>query len=193
MAMPRKAPIERECSICGKPFLVGPHGYGYSGWSALRCSTACRNVGRVRKSAGSLVLSPTDAAYMAGLVDGEGSLSIRTRTVGSLVLQLSITNTCREVLEWCRDVTGIGAVVKSSPDATRRRQCWYWSTPCGSAATVLRQIRPYMKIKVEQADIAIELQERLRVPALKADRSWQLEWRARMQALNKRGPRAEPD
>jgi hypothetical protein len=63
----------------------------------------------------------------------------------------------------------------------------YWHCNADAAYSVLQQIRPFLKIKGEQADLAIETQERLRVPGLKADRSWQNEYRLRMKELNRRG------
>jgi hypothetical protein len=56
------------------------------------------------------------------------------------------------------------------------------------AESVLRQALPYFVTKRPQAELAISFQERLRDPALKADRSWQLEALARMKRLNRRGP-----
>lgn len=58
-----------------------------------------------------------------------------------------------------------------------------------AAESILQQVRPYLRIKHEQADICLDAQERLRNPALKADRSWQYEYRDRVRALNQRGPR----
>jgi hypothetical protein len=46
-------------------------------------------------------------------------------------------------------------------------------------------------VKKQQATLALDFMERIRVPAMKADRTWQLEYRERMKALNKRGPTVE--
>lgn len=53
---------------------------------------------------------------------------------------------------------------------------------------MLRQLQPYMFTKRAQCDLAITFQERLRTPALKADRTWQREALEEMRTLNRRGP-----
>lgn len=66
-------------------------------------------------------------------------------------------------------------------------EAYFWHCNSDAALSVITQIRPYLVIKTVQADLAIDTQKRLRVPALKADRTWQQEHRLQMKELNRRG------
>jgi hypothetical protein len=106
-------------------------------------------------------------------------------------MRVMIANTNQPLLAKIQKVAGIGAiVVKKSTDARWKDSAW-WTCNAEAAEHVLKQIRPYMWMKTEQADLALETQERLRDPKLKADRAWQAEYVARMKAMNARGPSKE--
>jgi hypothetical protein len=66
-------------------------------------------------------LSPVDAAYMAGLIDGEGTVTLsRRRRNDQRQLAVSIANTERRLLEWTLDTVGAGKITGkriSSPRA----------------------------------------------------------------------------
>jgi hypothetical protein len=147
----------------------------------------CQYKSRYRHGSRSMDLPVEVAAYIAGLVDGEGSIILYKRGTG-VQMRLTIANTYQPVLSWMVDVTGVGAVItRSSTNINHKAGAW-WQANSEAAETVLRQIRPYLIIKAEQADLAISTQERLRDPALKSDRTWQEEYRVRMGYLNRRGP-----
>lgn len=60
-----------------------------------------------------LVLSATDAAYLAGLVDGEGTIGLTHRHAHeNRQLVLSIANTEAGILQWVRERTGIGKITR---------------------------------------------------------------------------------
>jgi hypothetical protein len=187
----QRKPKEKTCEVCGATFFTGYRGENIQRPGATRCSRGCRRLGRQRKSAESKMLSAVDAAYMAGLIDGEGCLMLHGRGNGTVGIRLTITNTVIGVLNWCRDVTGIGSVCARTHQDPRWKTSYGWVVSCGAAESVLKQILPFMKIKQDQTRLALETQERLRNPALKADRTWQAEYRERMKAMNKRGPAAE--
>lgn len=184
-----KEPEERICEVCDKMFLVGPHGYGYASYEAKRCSPKCRRLGRQRVSAKANELLPTDAAYLAGLVDGEGSFTVYLRKNGTAITRLSITNCDLPLLEWCKNITGIGSVqtrIHQHPEKWKTSYAWVVST--GSAGSVIVQIKSFLKVKKQQAELILTILERLSNPALKADRTWQLEYSNQMRSMNKRGP-----
>ena len=56
-----------------------------------------------------------------------------------------------------------------------------------SALSLLEQIQPYVILKKEQVRLVIDFQHRLKDPSLKADRSWQYDYREQVKALNQRG------
>lgn len=116
-----------------------------------------------------------------------------TRRQDAVAMRITATNTHRPTLDHIRGLTGIGWVnwraLKhlSAPD--RHKLSGFWIVNGDGAESVLRQILPYLVTKKRQAELAITFQEQLRTPALKADRTWQMDYMTRMQALNRRGPK----
>jgi len=56
-----------------------------------------------------------------------------------------------------------------------------------SAASLLKQVSPYLILKRKQADIAIDFQDKLHIPKWKTKRQWQYRSQSRMKKLNARG------
>lgn len=130
-------------------------------------------------------LSPTDAAYIAGFFDGEGSV-ILFKKRQTIQLVCSVTNTHRGVLEWLAETTGVGGVMVGHAATDKWRATWVWHCYFDAAKSFLEQIRPYLVIKGEQADLAFETHARLTEAATGADHDWQREAVERMQTLNHR-------
>jgi hypothetical protein len=101
-------------------------------------------------------LTPEQAAYIAGLLDGEGSLGVYRRPSAWLPYpELSITNTNLEVLEWLKSTVGVGhirLVTKDQRRATEKwKQAYAWRiTASGHIVALLQQIKPYLIIKRAQ-------------------------------------------
>ena len=107
-------------------------------------------------------------AYVAGLFDGEGSIVIgcslgRTnRKNPCYFLQVGITNTDRELIDWLHRTFG-GHVSDNShsPSRSKQRPCWAWRVTSRQAHGFLKKILPYLRTKKTQANIAIEFQEHM--------------------------------
>jgi hypothetical protein len=110
---------------------------------------------------------PTDThvlAYLAGIVDGEGCISIygdgRTNKEGrgTYRLSLAIAMQHKPVLELF--VATFGGTIYLVHKNLAVHTTPYWRIPymCNRAAQVIHHIRPYMRIKTEQADLAILFQ-----------------------------------
>ena len=107
----------------------------------------------------------------------------------AVALRVTVSNTHRPTLERFVELTGVGAVVwNAKAQNERHKASGWWLVNAEAAESVLRQARPEIFTKRVQADLALTFQQRLRDPALKADRAWQLTYLDRMQALNRRGP-----
>lgn len=183
-------PQPRSCPVCSAGFWVG--GSTHRLLTQEYCSRQCRaSALGGRPGTRAQVLSPLDAAYLAGFIDGEGSIMLYRRAPG-VKLRLLVTNTKRVVLDWIRTVTGVGSVTVVSSRSVRHNPRMDWHCDSQAAESVIEQIRPYLKLKMAQADLALRFQERRRVPALKADPTWQEQYRQQMQALNRRGPAPTP-
>jgi hypothetical protein len=105
---------------------------------------------------------PTDWAYAAGFVDGEGCIAIvrsmSTRTGRyQYGVQIVVANRDRAVLDWMLSVWG-GWVVAVSARPEGTRQCWNWRCPTGSSAIpFLNGIRPWLRIKGPQCTNALDM------------------------------------
>ena len=93
-----------------------------------------------------------DLAYTAGLLDGEGCIYI-TRMEKRHVLMVTITNTVRDVLVWTASLFG-GSIHDRTQSGSSPWSVWTIRGP--SAANFLSSIRPWMKIKAQQAWLACE-------------------------------------
>jgi hypothetical protein len=91
-----------------------------------------------------------------------------------------------EVMGWLKTTMGVG-VMLTNPAKGKHSTSYQLNINTQPTYSLLKQIRPYMVIKTKQADLAIEFVERQMIPSQKADRSWQIEMKAAMQALNGRG------
>ena len=105
-----------------------------------------------------------DLSYIAGLFDGEGCIHIRANTTNAqkiprYSLLIQITNSDRRVLEWIQEQVGFGQIGKGGK--TRNLQVYVWRAYSKQAREVLLSILPFMRIKKEQAGLAINLQEEI--------------------------------
>jgi hypothetical protein len=183
-------PEERACVVCGKVFMVG--GRGLPGRRVIRCSMACQKAGRYRTGAVAKEMTVADAAYLAGLIDGEGHISgyIYSYRNETLYIKVAIANTYKPVLDWAQEVTGVGSVTarRGSNPNPKHKLRYSWQCNAMAAESVLKQVLPYLRIKPDRAQLALDVLQRLREPAQKADRSWQIETAERFREMNKRGP-----
>lgn len=101
-------------------------------------------------------LAEAEAAYVAGLIDGEGSICIIKPDDG-FRLQISVEMSDRATIEWLAQKFGM--VYKVRPYARQRNpkhKIQYTTYIHGAKAqNLLGQIRPYMITKRNQAEIAL--------------------------------------
>lgn len=95
----------------------------------------------------------TELAYLAGIIDGEGTiyrLSTRQRR-----WTVSIATTSEDLLEWLR---AIGGRTHEMPQGNLgKKPCWRWEiTAARDVRFLLQSIVPYMLIKRSAAKMAIE-------------------------------------
>lgn len=130
----------------------------------------------------------TEIAYLAGIIDGEGNISVsrclrKTRDSYLYSVRLVVTNTRPDLIEWIRGRFG-GRVQVKSPPTARHRAAYRWTVDGRRARPILTQVYPYLVLKSHQARIALAyLNLRgLHVPTVRAE-LWE-----QMRALNLRGP-----
>lgn len=101
------------------------------------------------------MLSREEAAWLAGLFDGEGCIS-QPRKEHRASLRLTITNTHYGLLERILEVAGVGKIIDHKAPTDRHSQTWNWQCYSDNARDLLRQMLPWLIVKREKALIAIE-------------------------------------
>jgi hypothetical protein len=96
-----------------------------------------------------------DAAYVAGLIDGEGHLRgfLPSHRRGSRLV--SFTNTHKPIIDWVLERTPPAGVDEN----TTRKGTPIWIirwTNMEAITELLTEIRPYMRIKADQADALLD-------------------------------------
>lgn len=105
-----------------------------------------------------ITLTGAQAGYIAGLIDGEGSFSLYpTRNGRSMNVSMTITNTDRRLLDWCRDASGVGALIaQKRRDYTNRRLQYVWAVNArNDLRALLPQVIPALVGKAEQAKVVL--------------------------------------
>ena len=154
MPMLKVEPQKKVCPICGKAFEVG--GRGRPRKTQLVCSQKCNAYARVKKHH-VRQMSQTEAAYLAGLIDGEGSIiaSKRDKT-GRTTWRLQVSSTTPILLEWCIEMTEVGTIVIRKSQNPLHADSQWWQCYSWNAVDILRQILPYMILKRDKAQRVID-------------------------------------
>lgn len=107
-------------------------------------------------------MNPTDLAYLAGIIDGEGCLGIhyqkggrsRTRTYYPRV---TVGSTNRAVLEWIHEqLSGTFWALSPSSNTRGKKSAWYWGIGGERLIRLLEALEPYLRIKATQARLLRE-------------------------------------
>jgi hypothetical protein len=101
-----------------------------------------------------------DIAYLAGFIDGEGTISINRVSKGRYIkARVGYCNSNENVVRFCAQITGSKVLLSHRPD--RRHSDIYLVNICAREKVlgVLKTIRPYLIAKKAQADAVIEFLE----------------------------------
>jgi hypothetical protein len=91
-------------------------------------------------------LSPTDAAYIAGLVDGEGTITLSRKHAGeSRQLLISISNTEKGILEFALHRIGAGKITRKKVAKAHHTPSLTFAIWNRQALEVLVQIQPFLR------------------------------------------------
>tara|TARA_R110002074_G_scaffold170777_1_gene333113 strand:- start:42 stop:455 length:414 start_codon:yes stop_codon:yes gene_type:complete len=110
-----------------------------------------------------------DAAYLAGLFDGEGSVYFKkTRqkkhqrpgkpTHNVMVIRMEISMTDRHVLEWVWETTGVGAFGSKKVQEGYKPQ-WRWRASHRDALKVCKWLWPFAQTKLHKIEQIIDYYE----------------------------------
>src|SRR5688572_11752451 len=91
-------------------------------------------------------LDPETAAYLAGLVDGEGTITLTSMHRGERRrIVVSISNTDRSLLEFVRDAVGAGRITAKRTYSERHTPSFCYCITNRQALDFLRQISAYLR------------------------------------------------
>lgn len=97
------------------------------------------------------------AAYFAGLIDGEGHISMRIRSgdrnCQRKYIYIAVNMTCERTVQALAEY--FGGNYKSKKVAARHKPQWVWKATTAAARAVLVEIRPYLITKAAIADEVI--------------------------------------
>jgi len=103
----------------------------------------------------------TEAAYLAGLLDGEGTISLycvkqdSQKRTHSFKPAVAVSNTDMGMMERVLRITGCGKVVQSRLDDGMHKPCFRWLLSPLQIEPVLRRVLPYLDSKQRQAELLL--------------------------------------
>lgn len=103
-------------------------------------------------------------AWMAGFIDGEGTITICTvKKSQQHVIKLAVCNTNYKAIKIFE--THFGGKVrkrvwsKNNVNKENWKDCYEWQLTAQKACKVIVKVKPYLKLKIKQANIALQLGE----------------------------------
>ncbi len=115
-------------------------------------------------------LKPTDRAYIAGILDGEGYLAVtrrkfpENRSGYAYRITVEVVSTDKPLLDWLKRTTGIGSVICKRKASGNWKQAWRWTCWSQQSVALLKQVKKYLLLKGKQADIMLQFDYALRKP-----------------------------
>ena len=103
-------------------------------------------------------LAPHTAAYIAGLVDADGTVSLARKHVNeNRHPVVSISNTDRHLLEFVLEQIGSGKITSKKTASTRHTPSFSFAIYNRQALSLLQQLLPYLQTyKAKRAQIIIQ-------------------------------------
>ena len=110
-------------------------------------------------------MKETDLAWLAGIIDGEGSIFVmkqgrkdRERDT-NYILKMSVQSVDPYMAPECLKITEEGSCYLNREKRENMSNTMKWQV-CGKGATrVLKLLLPYLRVKKYQAELAIQFQE----------------------------------
>ena len=103
-------------------------------------------------------MPPDIAAYVAGLIDGEGTITLTRLHFGeNRRLVVSIANTELPLLAFVLDKVGAGKITRKKTTSDRHAPSYCHAISSRQALSLLQQVQPYLRsYKRQRADLALK-------------------------------------
>ncbi len=139
------------------------------------------------------MFTETDKAYLAGFIDGEGTIVIGSHgKANRLSLRVVVANTNKEVLLSLQKIWG-GCLSTKQPQKEGWKACSALEWATQESAGLLREVLPYLKIKKDQALVAMQFQKTMNPRANRTKsipreiQDYREELQSKMHILNHKG------
>jgi len=102
-------------------------------------------------------------SYLAGFVDGEGTIGVSKRKRIKWFCYdpyLSIANSDLPVLEYINKTIGFGSIRRSKSIRFGRKPVYSYWTSNKNAKTIIKALYPYLIVKKEQAKLLLDMPKR---------------------------------
>ena len=96
-----------------------------------------------------------EAAYIAGIVDGEGCIGIYEKCNAGNFIQLTIANTDKGLIDYLQTMLHSNAVKSPKDKRPRNKQSYSVTVDRERAHAVIKRIFPYLRVKNPQASLAL--------------------------------------
>jgi hypothetical protein len=108
-------------------------------------------------------LTNTERAYLAGIVDGEGSIMVQrsmSRSSGNHYFPvIKVANTDRNLIDWLKSNVNDKTAGYRSRLHEGCKDVYHWIIASNEAIALLKTIRPYLVVKGQQADVVLAMHD----------------------------------
>lgn len=103
-------------------------------------------------------LSPVNAAYIAGIIDGEGTVTLTVKQKGGTHhLAVTISNTDLPLLQYIKNLIGAGKLTTKKTYKTHHLPSYTYAIYSRQALDLLTQVTVYLRTyKHKRAELALE-------------------------------------
>lgn len=146
-------------------------------------------------------MGSSQLAYIAGIIDGEGSIMIarkrsaRSRGGWTYALTASVTNTSRPLIDWLHQTTGLGHIAPHFDARPENKSAWLWSLWSREAQSLIEQVLPFLLVKRQHAELGLRFQSTMRLNGGLTEEEWleRAKMHETMRLLNRRGRNSDPE
>jgi hypothetical protein len=101
-------------------------------------------------------LTRVELAYIAGIIDGEGSICSSQPRSNRAPLSIVVCMIHRPTIEWLHEKCG-GGCWRTRTNQANARQSWVWLLKGARSTSLLQRLLPFLRTKRDEAGVALEL------------------------------------
>lgn len=103
------------------------------------------------------LMTTEERAWLAGIIDGEGSIYASVEKRGYIQSALCVVMTHKPTIERICRITGSDGPKPNSSTPSNKLKTWRWTLKAQRAAALLQEVLPHLVTKREQAEVFIQL------------------------------------